>query len=215
MVPSPDPLRLAVPKAFVVLRPGAAADRAEALALFQFVRERLAPYKRIRRLEFAELPKTISGKIRRVELRKLEEERARTGERGAGEFWEEDFPELGNGLGAWLTGAMRDDRDTAHRVAAGGAGVVRPGGLAPRGRDPHTTEKPACRCACPPVRLSARPPVRPSARPDLLTLRHEVHRLHRRNAVLIHQNPQRLVRDDVARPARARDMEVVDVGVAV
>ena len=53
-----------------------------------------APYKRVRRIEFAELPKTISGKIRRVELRKLEEERARTGERGAAEFREEEFPEL-------------------------------------------------------------------------------------------------------------------------
>ena len=87
-------MRLTVPKAFVMLRPGTAADRAEALALFQFVRQRLAPYKRVRRIEFFDLPKTISGKIRRVELRKLEEERARTGERGAAEFREEEFPEL-------------------------------------------------------------------------------------------------------------------------
>ena len=94
VVPAPDPVRLTVPKAFVMLRPGTAADRAEALALFQFVRQRLAPYKRVRRIEFFDLPKTISGKIRRVELRKLEEERARTGERGAAEFREEEFPEL-------------------------------------------------------------------------------------------------------------------------
>jgi acetyl-CoA synthetase len=94
VVPAPDPVRLAVPKAFVMLRPGTAPDRAGALALFQFVRQRLAPYKRVRRLEFFDLPKTISGKIRRVELRKLEEERARTGERGASEFREEEFPEL-------------------------------------------------------------------------------------------------------------------------
>ena len=65
-----------------------------ALAIFQFVRQRLAPYKRVRRIEFSDLPKTISGKIRRVELRRLEEERARTGERGAAEFREEEFPEL-------------------------------------------------------------------------------------------------------------------------
>jgi acetyl-CoA synthetase len=94
VVPAPDPVRLTVPKAFVMLRPGTAAGRDAAFALFRFVRERLAPYQRVRRLEFTELPKTISGKIRRVELRKLEEERARTGERGVGEFREEDFPEL-------------------------------------------------------------------------------------------------------------------------
>ena len=59
-----------------------------------FTRARLAPYKRIRRLEFAELPKTISGKIRRVELRRHEDEMRRQDERGLMEFWEEDFPEL-------------------------------------------------------------------------------------------------------------------------
>ena len=60
--------------------------------------EHLAPYKRIRRLEFAELPKTISGKIRRVELRAQEAQRlgagAAPGARADGEFWEEDLPEL-------------------------------------------------------------------------------------------------------------------------
>jgi len=87
IVPSPDPVRLAVPKAFVMLRPGTATDRTEALALFQFVRQRLAPYKRIRRIEFFDLPKTISGKIRRVELRRAEQ----AGGREATEFREEDF----------------------------------------------------------------------------------------------------------------------------
>jgi acetyl-CoA synthetase len=101
VVPAPDPVRLSVPKAFVMLRPGVAAERGTALALFQFVRQRLAPYKRVRRIEFAELPKTISGKIRRVELRKLEEQRAYRGERGAEEFREEEFPEL---RGATATG---------------------------------------------------------------------------------------------------------------
>ena len=40
-----------------------------AQSIMAFCRERVAPYKRIRRLEFGDLPKTISGKIRRVELR--------------------------------------------------------------------------------------------------------------------------------------------------
>jgi acetyl-CoA synthetase len=94
VVPSPDPVRLAVPKAFLVLKPGHVADRAAALAIFRFIRARLAPYKRIRRIEFAELPKTISGKIRRVELRTREEAGVKSEARGIREFWEEDFPEL-------------------------------------------------------------------------------------------------------------------------
>ena len=69
IVPSPDPVRLAVPKAYVVLAAGFSADDATAQSIFAHARSRLAPYKRIRRLEFADLPKTISGKIRRVELR--------------------------------------------------------------------------------------------------------------------------------------------------
>jgi acetyl-CoA synthetase len=71
VVPAPDPLRLAVPKAYVALAPGWEPSRETALEILRFARERLAPYKRVRRLEFAELPKTISGKIRRVELRAL------------------------------------------------------------------------------------------------------------------------------------------------
>ncbi|HEX6615410.1 MAG TPA: AMP-binding protein [Gemmatimonadales bacterium] len=94
VVPAPDPVRLAVTKAFVVLRSGTEPGSETALALFRFVRDRLAPFKRVRRIEFAELPKTISGKIRRVELRKLEESRAESGGCGAMEFREEDFPEL-------------------------------------------------------------------------------------------------------------------------
>ena len=94
VIPSPDPLRLAVPKAFVATAQGHAADRGTALSIFQHLRAHLAPFKRVRRLEFAELPKTISGKIRRVELRAAERDRRAAGERGALEFWEEDFPEL-------------------------------------------------------------------------------------------------------------------------
>lgn len=92
VVPAPDPLRLAVPKAYIALAPGFAPGREVALAIFRHVRLRLAPFKRIRRLEFAELPKTISGKIRRVELRRREE--SLSGRRPEGEFREEDFPEL-------------------------------------------------------------------------------------------------------------------------
>jgi acetyl-CoA synthetase len=87
IVPSPDALRLSVPKAFVTLRPGVEPTRELAGAIFAFARERLSPYTRIRRMEFTELPKTISGKIRRVELRKAEQ----AGTRSANEFREEDF----------------------------------------------------------------------------------------------------------------------------
>ncbi len=69
VVPSPDPIRSAVPKAFVVLRSGVEPSRAVALSIFQHIRKVLPPYYRIRRIEFSDLPKTISGKIRRIELR--------------------------------------------------------------------------------------------------------------------------------------------------
>jgi acetyl-CoA synthetase len=72
VVPSPDPVRLAVPKAYVLLAEGWAADEATAASIFTHARQHMPPYARIRRLEFAELPKTISGKIRRVELRTAE-----------------------------------------------------------------------------------------------------------------------------------------------
>src|SRR5215472_15760492 len=98
VVPSPDPVRLAVPKAYVTLAAGAAPSPETALAIFAYTRERLAPYKRVRRLEFSGLPKTISGKIRRVDLRAQETARhggqAPPGPRGVTEFWEEDFPTL-------------------------------------------------------------------------------------------------------------------------
>ncbi|MDE2288708.1 MAG: AMP-binding protein [Burkholderiales bacterium] len=93
VVPSPDPLRLSVPKAYVALRAGFTPSRELALDILKFARAQLAPYKRVRRLEFCELPKTISGKIRRVELRRAEDNRGDAGRRPL-EFWEEDFPEL-------------------------------------------------------------------------------------------------------------------------
>jgi len=88
VVPSPDAMRLAVPKAFVVLKPSFEPTQTTATAIFHFLRERLSPYKRVRRIEFAELPKTISGKIRRVELRESEHQPSRP--RGAQEFWEDE-----------------------------------------------------------------------------------------------------------------------------
>jgi acetyl-CoA synthetase len=95
VVPAPDPLRLAVPKAYVVLAAGHEPTADTAVSILAFCREHLAPYKRIRRLEFAELPKTISGKIRRVELRGRERDREHdTDVRPAAEFREDDFPQL-------------------------------------------------------------------------------------------------------------------------
>jgi acetyl-CoA synthetase len=75
VVPSPDALRLAVPKAYVVLAEGWEPTEETAAAIFAYAREHLSPFARIRRLEFTELPKTISGKIRRVELRAAEQEK--------------------------------------------------------------------------------------------------------------------------------------------
>jgi acetyl-CoA synthetase len=79
VVPSPDPVRLAVPKAYVALAAGVVPSAEVAQSIIAFSRDRLAPYKRLRRIEFAELPKTISGKIRRVELRQQEVGRAAAG----------------------------------------------------------------------------------------------------------------------------------------
>jgi acetyl-CoA synthetase len=89
VVPAPDPRRGCVPKAFIVLAPGYEPSAETARDIFAFLRRNLAPYKRIRRIQFAELPKTISGKIRRGELRRAEE--ARAAERPPLEFFEEDF----------------------------------------------------------------------------------------------------------------------------
>ena len=94
VVPSADALRLSVPKAYVTLRLGFEAGPELARSVFRFSREKLAPYKRIRRLQFSELPKTISGKIRRVELRQQELTRTADPTRLPGEYWEEDFPDL-------------------------------------------------------------------------------------------------------------------------
>ena len=94
VVPSPDPVRLAVPKAVVALVADFEPSPELAEDILRFARGKLAAYKRIRRLEFADLPKTISGKIRRVELRKNEEHARDQDVRGEFEYWEEDFAGL-------------------------------------------------------------------------------------------------------------------------
>ena len=95
VVPSPDPVRLAIPKAFVTLTPARAPSRELAQDILAFARRELAAYKRVRRIEFVtELPKTLSGKIRRVELRNQEASRRARNERVQHEFFEEDFPDL-------------------------------------------------------------------------------------------------------------------------
>ncbi|WP_445257529.1 AMP-binding protein [Nocardioides aurantiacus] len=94
VVPAPDALRLAVPKAYVTLVPGHEPTRATALRILTHARDQLPPYLRVRRLEFADLPKTVSGKIRRVELRGLEDEAAAGEAPRPGEWRYEDFEEL-------------------------------------------------------------------------------------------------------------------------
>jgi acetyl-CoA synthetase len=84
-------MRLAFPKAFVVLTAGTDPSAETAQSILAHARERLGPFKRVRRLEVFDLPKTISGKIRRVELRALEAGRRRDDVRGELEWWEEDF----------------------------------------------------------------------------------------------------------------------------
>jgi acetyl-CoA synthetase len=95
VVPSPDPIRLAIPKAYVLLVGSVERSQDTALSIFRHLHTRLAPFKRIRRIELVtELPKTISGKIRRVQLRRLEHDDNRDDALRGLEFREEDFPEL-------------------------------------------------------------------------------------------------------------------------
>src|SRR5690348_517698 len=95
VVPSPDPIRLAIPKAYVLLTAGVERSPETALSIFKHLHTRLAPFKRIRRIELVtELPKTISGKIRRVQLRRLEHDNNRNDPLRGREFREDEFPEL-------------------------------------------------------------------------------------------------------------------------
>ena len=91
VVPSPDPVKGYVPKAYVILAPGEPATAETAAAIFRFLRERVSGYKLVRRIEFSDLPKTISGKIRRVDLRAQENARPASGPRSPAEFLEEQF----------------------------------------------------------------------------------------------------------------------------
>jgi acetyl-CoA synthetase len=95
VIPCPDPIRLAIPKAYVLLVSGVEHTPDTALSIFRHLHTRLAPFKRIRRIELVkELPKTISGKIRRVQLRRLEHDNDRGDPLRGKEFREEEFPEL-------------------------------------------------------------------------------------------------------------------------
>ena len=93
-MPAPDEVRLAVIKAYVAVAPGFEPSQETALAILTYARDHLPPYLRVRRLEFAELPKTISGKIRRVELRAREDELAGSGRSVPAEWRYEQFPGL-------------------------------------------------------------------------------------------------------------------------
>jgi acetyl-CoA synthetase len=100
VVPTPDPIRLAIPKAYVLLVSGTESSKEVALSIFRHQQTRLAPFKRIRRIELVtELPKTISGKIRRVQLRRLEHDDDRDSSMRGVEFREEDFSELQRKVG--------------------------------------------------------------------------------------------------------------------
>jgi acetyl-CoA synthetase len=93
VVPAPDELRLAIPKAYIALASGYEPSKQTAFEILRHAREHLPPFQRVRRIEFFELPKTISGKIRRVDLREREQ-RAAKGEAGLAEWRDDQFPEL-------------------------------------------------------------------------------------------------------------------------
>jgi acetyl-CoA synthetase len=94
VVPAPDEVRLAIPKAYLALAPGHEPSEETARSILAHARAHLQPWQRVRRIEFFELPKTISGKIRRVELRAREEAMAGTEGRHGEEWRDEMFPEL-------------------------------------------------------------------------------------------------------------------------
>jgi acetyl-CoA synthetase len=91
VVPQPDDTRLSVPKAYVSLAANWQPNADTARSIMQHVRDRVPPYLKVRRVEFFELPKTISGKIRRVELRYREETAHRAGTPITTEYRYEDL----------------------------------------------------------------------------------------------------------------------------
>lgn len=92
VIASPDPLRGFVPKAIISLEPGTKPSKELAYNIFSFTRKRMAPYKRPRIIQFTEeLPKTVSGKIKRTDLRRLESDLRTRKARGSEEYFESDF----------------------------------------------------------------------------------------------------------------------------
>lgn len=94
VIGAPDETRLNITKAYVQLAEGIEPNEHAAFEILKHARAGLPPYMRVRRIEFQDLPKTSSGKIRRVELRDREQQLARRGERIPNEWREGDFPEL-------------------------------------------------------------------------------------------------------------------------
>jgi acetyl-CoA synthetase len=95
VIPTPDAIRLSVPKAYISLLPGVEPLPETALSIFQYTHARLAPFKRLRQIEIVpELPRTISGKIKRGQLRRLELANDRSGPLRGVEYAESDFAEL-------------------------------------------------------------------------------------------------------------------------
>jgi acetyl-CoA synthetase len=94
VVPAPHETRLNITKAYVVLANGWEANADTVREVLLHARTALPAYLRVRRIEFFELPKTTSGKIRRVELRARETDAAAHGERLPDEWRDDQFPEL-------------------------------------------------------------------------------------------------------------------------
>jgi acetyl-CoA synthetase len=92
VVPTPDAVRLAIPKAYIAVSPGVEPDKQTARSILQFARENLPPFLRVRRLEFSDLPKTSSGKIRRAVLRAKERDDRATAEQC--EWRDDQFPDI-------------------------------------------------------------------------------------------------------------------------
>ena len=94
VVPAPDSQRLNIPKAYITLASGWPDNAETAFAVLKHARECLPAYMRVRRVEFMDLPKTSSGKIRRVELRAREQEALINGTELAAEWRDDQFPQL-------------------------------------------------------------------------------------------------------------------------
>src|SRR4029453_12677712 len=95
VVPSPDPIRLAIPKAYVTLVAGVERSPETALSIYKHLHTRLAPFKRIRKIELVtDVPNTILGKFGREQFARLEHDNNRADALRGLEFREEDFPEL-------------------------------------------------------------------------------------------------------------------------